>query len=52
MNRVDVVKSILWSLVGLGLAVAITRFVYGLGATTNLSDTTPWGIWIGFDVMA
>jgi len=52
MNRVHVVKTILWSLVGLGAAVAITRFVFGLGATTNLSDTTPWGLWIGFDVMA
>ena len=52
MNRVHVVKSILWGLVGLGLAVAISRFVFGLGATTNLSDATPWGLWIGFDVMA
>ena len=23
----------------------------GLGATTNLSDATPWGLWVGFDVM-
>lgn len=52
MNRVHVVKSILWGLVGLSLAVAISRFAFGLGATTNLTDTTPWGLWIGFDVMA
>jgi len=51
MNRVHVVKSILWALVGLGLAVAISRFAFGLGATTNLTDATPWGLWIGFDVM-
>ena len=52
MNRAHVVKTILWSLVGLGLAVAISRFAFGLGATTNLTDATPWGLWIGFDVMA
>ena len=52
MNRVHVFKTILWSLVGLGAAVAISRFAFGLGATTNLTDATPWGLWIGFDVMA
>jgi len=52
MNRVHVVKSVLWGLVGLGLAVAISRFAFGLGVTTNLTDATPWGLWIGFDVMA
>ena len=50
--RVHIVKSILWGLVGLALAVAISRFFFGLGATTNLTDATPWGLWIGFDVMA
>ena len=51
MNRLHVVKTILWGLVGLGVAVAVTRFLFGLGATSNLSDATPWGLWIGFDVM-
>lgn len=27
------------------------RFFHGLGASTNLSDRYPWGIWIGFDVL-
>lgn len=36
---------------GLATAVGVTRFAFGLGATTNLSDSTPWGLWIGFDVM-
>lgn len=27
------------------------RFRYGLGASTNLSDQFPWGIWIGFDIL-
>jgi Ni/Fe-hydrogenase subunit HybB-like protein len=27
------------------------RFIFGLGATTNLNDTYPWGLWISFDVV-
>ena len=27
------------------------RFTQGLGASTNLSDQFPWGIWISFDVL-
>ena len=27
------------------------RFFHGLGASTNLSDQFPWGLWIGFDVL-
>ena len=52
MHRARVVKLILWLFAGLAAAVAAGRFLFGLGATTNLSDATPWGIWIGFDVMS
>jgi len=41
--------SILAALTLLGLVVGIYRLFAGLGATTNLTDTYPWGIWIGFD---
>jgi Ni/Fe-hydrogenase subunit HybB-like protein len=51
MNRVQNTKIVLWTLTGLAAAVGLTRFIFGLGATTNLSDATPWGLWIGFDVM-
>jgi len=34
-----------------GIYASYVRFRYGLGASTNLSDQFPWGIWIGFDVM-
>jgi Ni/Fe-hydrogenase subunit HybB-like protein len=34
-----------------GLYATILRFTRGLGATTNLSDAFPWGLWIGFDVL-
>jgi Ni/Fe-hydrogenase subunit HybB-like protein len=34
-----------------GAYATLLRFIRGLGASTNLSDSFPWGIWIGFDVM-
>ncbi len=33
------------------LYATFVRFYYGLGASTNLSDQFPWGIWVGFDVL-
>ena len=51
MNRVYKLKFILWLAIGLAAAVAAARFTRGLGASTNLSDATPWGLWVGFDVM-
>lgn len=35
----------------MGLILTVIRFTKGLGATTNLSDYNPWGIWIGFDLL-
>jgi Ni/Fe-hydrogenase subunit HybB-like protein len=35
----------------LGLILIVIRFIYGLGSITNLSQETPWGLWIGFDVV-
>ena len=52
MSRVQNTKLILWLLTGFAAAVALNRYIFGLGVTTNLSDKTPWGFWIGFDVMA
>jgi len=34
-----------------GVIILYIRFTQGLGATTHLSQTNPWGIWIGFDVV-
>lgn len=51
MNRARTLKTVLWTITGFAAAVALTRFVFGLGATTNLTDGVPWGFWIGFDVM-
>ena len=36
---------------GLGAAVAVWRFLFGIGAVTNLSNGYPWGVWIAFDVV-
>jgi Ni/Fe-hydrogenase subunit HybB-like protein len=35
----------------MGLILTVLRFTKGLGATTNLTDNNPWGIWIGFDLL-
>jgi len=34
-----------------GLYVTWVRFTQGLGAATNLNDSFPWGLWVGFDVI-
>jgi Ni/Fe-hydrogenase subunit HybB-like protein len=44
-----IVLGILVLLAVLGLVTGIYRFINGLGASTNLSDSYPWGLWIGFD---
>ncbi len=35
-----------------GLVFLLGRFLFGLGAITNLDNQHPWGIWIGIDVAA
>ncbi len=34
-----------------GAVTFVARFVLGLGGSTNLSDTYPWGLWILFDLV-
>ncbi|MCK5695046.1 MAG: polysulfide reductase NrfD [Desulfobacula sp.] len=34
-----------------GLVLTVLRFTMGLGTVTNLDNTNPWGIWIGFDLL-
>lgn len=41
---------VLLGLIGLGVALALYRFLFGLSASTNLNDQYPWGIWIAIDV--
>lgn len=35
-----------------GVAFILGRFIFGLGAVTNLDQQFPWGLWIGIDVAA
>ena len=42
---------LLLALGGLGIALIVWRFAAGLGASTNLSDGYPWGLWIAYDVV-
>ncbi len=44
-------KAVAAVLVGLAVVAAVQRYATGLGATTNLKDTFPWGLWIGFDIL-
>ena len=39
-------------LLGMAAVIVVFRFAFGLGSVTNLSDETPWGIWVGFDILA
>jgi len=42
--------TILTAIALLTLPVIIIRYLYGLGAISNLSDGRPWGLWISFDL--
>jgi Ni/Fe-hydrogenase subunit HybB-like protein len=35
----------------LGVGILVMRFTQGLGAVTNLTQETPWGLWKGFNVI-
>jgi formate dehydrogenase iron-sulfur subunit len=39
------------ALVAIGVIAIILRFAFGIGATTHLSNTYPWGLWIVFDLV-
>jgi Ni/Fe-hydrogenase subunit HybB-like protein len=56
MNIPALMKMTFWKVVAVALmtaaaVAAVQRFAFGLGATTNLQDTFPWGLWIGFDIL-
>lgn len=44
-NKIRIIKDLLWFFVLWGIISAAFRMWFGLGATTNLSDEMPWGIW-------
>ncbi len=42
---------VLLVLMAFGAVSLVARFAMGLGGSTNLSDTYPWGLWILFDLV-
>jgi len=50
-QRLSPTGIILGVLIVIGLAVALNRYLNGLGAISNLSDAYPWGLWISFDIL-
>jgi len=49
--RMTWVRVGLLGLTGLAGGVIVFRLFYGLGASTNLSDGWPWGLWVWWDVL-
>ena len=41
---------VMLGLMVIGGVFVLTRFVFGIGAVSNLNNQYPWGIWIGIDV--
>lgn len=52
LSRLSTGGKIVWFLAIFGLVLIAFRFAMGLGAVTNLNDGYPWGLWIGFDILA
>lgn len=51
INKSNLIIFGLGFLILLGAVAGVGRLLLGMGSTTNLSDTYPWGIWIGFDFL-
>jgi Ni/Fe-hydrogenase subunit HybB-like protein len=50
--RITFWKFILGVVLLLGAYSLLLRFFRGLGASTNLSDAFPWGLWVGFKLFS
>ena len=50
-NRLGFWRGMFYLLLATGLILTFVRFSQGLGSVTNLSDKTPWGLWVGFDLL-
>lgn len=51
-TRLTFWKVVLWVVLAPGIYSLIYRFTHGLGASTNLSDAFPWGLWVGFKLFS
>jgi Ni/Fe-hydrogenase subunit HybB-like protein len=48
--RISLFPLVLMVLAGIAFVVAMIRFIYGIGAVSNLSNAYPWGFWVSFDL--
>lgn len=45
-------KSVCWALTLSAAVIGVARFAFGLGASTNMLDSLPWGWWKIFNMVA
>ncbi|MDJ0740102.1 MAG: Ni/Fe-hydrogenase cytochrome b subunit [Gammaproteobacteria bacterium] len=51
-RRVVTVPFVIMGVIALiGIYYLVERFIYGMGAVTNLNDGFPWGIWVVYDIV-
>jgi len=48
--RITLFPLILLALAGIAFVIAMIRFIFGIGAISNLSNAYPWGFWVSFDL--
>ena len=48
--KIGVFPAILLVLMAIAFVVSMIRFIYGIGAVSDLSYSYPWGFWISFDL--
>ncbi|UCD63518.1 MAG: polysulfide reductase NrfD [Candidatus Zixiibacteriota bacterium] len=45
-------NAVVAAILAVGIPLTYIRFTQGIGAISNLTDTNPWGLWIGVDVLS
>jgi Ni/Fe-hydrogenase subunit HybB-like protein len=48
--RISPLPLVLLALMGIAFVIAMVRYVSGIGAISNLSNSYPWAFWISFDL--
>jgi len=48
--QIGLLPTILILMMGIAFVVAMIRYIYGIGAISDLSYSYPWGFWISFDL--
>ena len=48
--RIGLFPLTLLAFAGVAAVIALWRYIYGIGAISNLSNAYPWGFWVSFDL--